>query len=41
MASQNMKQLIQGFEEMLKRDKIGVWEWSDEEEDSIGDIDSD
>lgn len=31
MANPNMKQLILGFEAILKKDKIGVWEWSDEE----------
>jgi hypothetical protein len=34
-----MKQLILGFEAILKKDKIGVWEWSDEEEEEKEEMD--
>ena len=34
MASEEMKNLILSYEEVLKSSKIGVWEWSDEEEDN-------
>ena len=36
LADESLKQKIRAFEETLKINKIGVWEWSDEEEISAG-----
>lgn len=43
MAPAKERELILAFEENLKKNKIGVWEWSDEEEeeDKIEDLDLD
>lgn len=35
MADAGTKLLIQEFEAILKESKIGVWEWSDSEEEEI------
>jgi len=29
MADPSLKEVIRGYEEFLKKNKIGVWEWSD------------
>ena len=34
MADTKTKKIIEEFEKILKANKIGVWEWSDEEEDN-------
>jgi hypothetical protein len=41
MADAAMKELIEGFENNLKENKIGVWEWSDSEEENSQDDDID
>lgn len=43
MAPLKQRELILGLEASLKKDKIGVWEWSDEEEDDemTEDLDND
>lgn len=45
MADANTRQKILEFEKILKEEKIGVWEWSDEEEeqeeDSLEEIEND
>lgn len=44
MADANTRQKILEFEKILKEEKIGVWEWSDEEEEadsSLEEIDID
>ena len=35
MADINTKTLILEFEAILKKNKVGVWEWSDSEEEEI------
>jgi hypothetical protein len=29
MASASLKEKLEGFEAILKKNKVGVWEWSD------------
>ncbi len=44
MANPSTRDKILGFEEILKREKVGVWEWSDEEEEmdnSLEEIEND